>query len=324
MANNLILTTPNYTQAEKNFFITDAVIALDSLNANLFYIASDVHNDQYTFPKVQSTIVLQDRASIPTASGSTTLSNKDCVLGSFMGYAEFEPTVFENHWQQADISSKLLMRGLPVTFENYLSSNYTSQVLANVENLIWKGSKTYTGATNNLRFVDGIIKQCLTPATSANTSINTGLTSANIIAEMEKVKQLTPRALLSRADRYTKLRFVMSVEDGQKYEDALTTTTFKNNDTTERGLNKYKGYEVVVVAGMPENTFFFGWADASVQSNLHMPISSIENMQFDLNRLQNNSTLWFYKMLFKFGVGVAKPYEMQMSTNLTLAFFTGA
>jgi len=323
MANQLVLSTPNYTQAEKNFFITDAVISLDSVNANLFYVASDVKNDQYTFPKVTSTIVLQDRASIPTNAGSTTLSNKDCPLGSFMGYSEFEPAIFENHWHVDQISEKLLTRSLPVTFENYLASNYTQQVLAPIELMIWQGSKTYTGATNNLRFVDGIIKQCLTPATAAISITGASpVTSANIISKMEALKNAAPRALLSNADRYTKLKFILSVEDGQKYEDALTNTTYKNNDTTERGLNRYKGYDVVIVAGMPEHTMFFGWADGTVNSNLHMPISSIDNMTFDLNRLQNNSTLYFYKMLFKFGVGVAKPYELAMHTTKTLADFS--
>ncbi len=321
--NSLSLTTPNYTQAEKNFFIADSIIGLDTLNAGLFYIASDVKNDKYTFPKVTSTVVLQDRASIPTSSGTATLDNKDVNLGSFMAYSEFEPAVFENHFHIDQISGKLIDRGLPATFENWLTSTYTAQTLAPIETMIWQGSKGFTGATNNLRFVDGIIKQCLTPATSALTISNTGYTSATIIAGMEATKNLAPKALLSDAQRYKKLKFVMSVEDAQKYEDALANSTFKNQDTSERGINKYKGYEIVVVAGLPENTLFFGKFTGDVNSNLHMPVSSVDNMEFDLNRLQNNSTLWFYKILFKFGVGVAKPYELVMSTNKTLANFVG-
>lgn len=324
MANQLVLTNTNFTQAEKNFFITDAVIALDTLNAGLMYIASDVKNDQYTFPKVTSTVVLQNRASIPVSSGSTTLDNKNVSLGAFMGYSEFEPAIFENHWHVDQITAKLLERGLPQTFENYLSGTYTAQVLAPIENMIWMGSTTFTGATNNNKFIDGIVKQCLTPATTAVTISSSTVTSANIIAKMEAMKNAIPRALLSNANRYKQLKFILSVEDGQKYEDALTNTTFKNNDTTERGINRYKGYDVVIVAGLAEHTMFFGHADTSVQSNLHMAVSTVENMQFDLNRLQNNSTLWFYKLLFKYGVGVAKPYELVMHTTKVLGDFTGA
>lgn len=327
MANSLTLTSPNYTQAEKNFFISDAIISLDTLNANLFYIAEDVKNDKYTFPKVVSTVVLQNRASIPTSSGTTILSNKDVNLGAFMGYTEFEPAVFENHWHVDQISSRMLDRGLPVTFENYLAGTYTAQNLAPIETMIWMGSTTYTasaapGAANaNYVFIDGIIKQCLTPATLALNTTNSGLTSANIIGYMEAMKNSLPVALLSKSDRYRGLKFIMSVMDAQKYEDALATTTYKNQDTTERGLNRYKGYDIIVVAGLPEHTMFFAWADNSVNSAFHMPVSSMDNMQFDLNRLQNNSTLWFYKILFKFGVGCSKPYEVAMCTNKTLASF---
>lgn len=329
---SLILTTPNYTQAEKNFFISDAVIGLDSLNAGLFYIAPDVKNDKYTFPKVNSTVVLQDRASIPTSAGDTILSNKDVNLGAFMSYSEFEPAIFENHWHVDQISSKMLDRGLPSTFENYLAASYTAQNLAPIENMIWIGSTTYStasggtaapgGVNANNRFIDGIIKQCLTPATSALTITSSVITSVNIASKMDALRAALPKALLSSADRYTRLKYIMGVEDQIKFEAMLTDSTFKNNDTTEKGINRYKGYDVVVVAGMPENTIFFGRVGTDVNSNFHMPLSSVENMQFDLNRLQNNSTLWFYKLLFKFGVGVSKPYELAMHTTKVLGDFS--
>jgi hypothetical protein len=139
---------------------------------------------------------------------------------------------------------------------------------------------------------------------------------------MEALKNAVPKALLSSSDRYKKLRYVLSVEDGQKYEDALANTTYKNQDTTEKGLNRYKGYDIVVVAGMPEHTIFFMEATTAPTSNLHMPLSTVDNMEFDLNRLQNNSTLWFYKMLFKFGVGMSKPNEAAIHTTYQLADFS--
>lgn len=326
MSNSLSLTTPNYTQAEKNFFITDAVIGLDSLNAGLFYLATDVKNDQYTFPKATSTVVLQAPSDLPTSAGATVLSNRTTVLGKFENYAEFNPSIFENHWQQDQISSNLLARGLGQTFENYLTTYYTALSLSPIENMIWMGSTTFTGATNNNRFIDGIVKQSLTPATSALTVTGASVTVGNIIGKLEemRVKLASVKGLMTDPNRYKKLKFLMSVEDALKYEAALQTTTFKNQNTTERGINQYAGYEIIVLAGLPEHTIFFLHADKTVNSNLHMPLTGTENMNFELAKLQANSPLYFYKLMFKFGVGINKPYEAVMHTTKVLGDFTGA
>jgi hypothetical protein len=281
---------------------------------------------------VSSIIKLQPFSSTPTSAGNTTLSNRDVALGKFQGYTEFEPAIFENHWQQDQLSSKMLERGLPKTFENYIGASFTQQFLQPVEDMIWMGSTTYVvsgtgsaapgGVKEKRLYFDGIVKQALNATTPCLTITPVVLTSSNIIAKFEEAKNKVGKTLLSDANRYTKLRFIVSVVDAQKYEDALANTAYKNQDTTERGINKYKGYEIIVVPGLDEHNFFFGHFDSTVYSNLHIALTSEANMTFELNRLQNNSTLWFYKMLMKLGVGISKPTEMVVHTPLTLADFS--
>jgi len=328
---SLTLGTNNFTQYEKDFFITEATWGLDSINKGLFYISPGVKNDQYTYPVLQANTKLQAFGSIPSDQQSTVLSNRTAVLGKFMGYETFEPAVFENHWQTSELSDKLLSRSLPSTFESYLSTYYTSKTFEPVEVMIHQGSTTYSAATGgsaapggpneSLVFFDGIIKQALNASTPAQKVVNTGITSSNILDYLESAKQLLPKALLSKANRYERLKIIMSVEDFQKYEDALTTQTFKNNDTTEKGISRYKGYDVVTVAGLPENTFYFCECGPDMYSNLHLPITDMSNISFEINRLQNNSTLYFYKSIIKMGVIIGKPSEFVICTNLTLADF---
>ena len=306
---SLVLSTTNYTQFEKDFFITEAVIGLDTINKGLMYVATGVKNDQYSFPQLSATPKLQTFASTPTTSGTTTLSNRNITLGKFQAYEEFEPSIFENHWHVTQLADRLLARTLPVTFQNYLTTYYTQKTFKPIEEMIHVGSTTYTTsagsgqAHENHKYFDGIIKTALNATTPAlQVASPSAITSANVISKMESAKNLLATtsgglALLSSADRYTKLKYVMSVLDAQKYEDALTTTTYKNNDTTERGLNRYKGYEVVVVAGLPENTFYFAWCDTSIESNLQLAVTDMDNLTFEINRLQNNSTLYFYKAI---------------------------
>jgi hypothetical protein len=323
------LTAPNYTDHEKGFFITEAVVGLDAINNGIAYVATGVKNDQYVVPVLTANPKLNPRTLLPVDNSTTVLSNKVIQLGAFEAYELFDPNVFENHWHSSELADKLLTRGLPSTFSNYLGGFYTQKTFVPVGNMIHIGSTTYTTSAAlpadvnySHKYFDGLIKQALnvsTPALQVATPI--ALTSANIISKMEAAKALMPKALLSKANRYARLKFIMSVEDIEKYEEALTSTTYKNNDTTEAGIRKYKGYSIVSDAGLPENTFYFCEAATDVNSNIHMPVTSMENLTFELNRLQNNSSAWFYKAIAKMGVAIAKPTEFVIYTTKTLANF---
>lgn len=326
----LTLSTPNYTQFEKDFFITDAVIDLNTINNKIMHVASGVKNDQYNIPVLTSTPQLNPRTSIPTSYGSTALSNKTVTLGAFESYEEFLPQIFENHWHVDQISDRLMQRGLPSTFENYLGAYYTKKTFAPIETMIHMGSIGYTtskgtigspGANWNYQYFDGIIRQAIV-GSALQVASPSSITSANIIAKMESAKALMPIAIMGKADRYTRLKYIMGVLDYQKYEDALTNTTYKNNDTTEKGINKYKGYEIVVCAGIPEHTFYFCEATTDPTSNLHLAVTSLDNITFDINRLQNNSPLYFYKSQVKMGAAIAKFSEFVIHTTKIAGDFT--
>lgn len=323
---NPILTTSNLTQFEKDFFITEAVISLDTVNAGLMYVADGVKNDKYSFPTLSTTTVLSARTLFPTPKGTTTLANRDVSLGAFENYDEFDPTLFENHWHQSQLADKLLSRNLPSTFANYLGTYYTQKTFVPIENMIHIGSTSYTasaaaGQPNaNHRFFDGIIKQAISGGALQVASPSV-ITSANIISKMESAKNSLPIALLANANRYKRLKYILSVVDAQKYEDALTNTSFKNNNTTEKGINQYKGYEIVVCAGVPENTFYFCEATTDVESNLQLCVTSLDNISFEINRVQNNSIAHFYKAVLKMGVGIAKPFEFAIHTTKVIADF---
>jgi hypothetical protein len=327
----ITLTTPNYTQYEKDFFITDAVIDLTTVSAGLMYVATGVKNDQYAIPTLSSTPQLNPYSATPTSYGSTVLGNRTVTLGKFMPYEEFNPNVFENHWHVDQLTDRLMARQLPATFENYLGAYYTKKTFAPIETAIHMGSTGYTtskgvigtpGVNWNYQHFDGIIRQAVLDGTSLKVASPVALTSANIISKLEAAKNLLPTALLADPKRYEKVKFIMSVLDIQKYEEALASTTYKNQDTTEAGARKYKGYKIEVVAGLPENTFYFCEATTAPTSNLHMPVTETLGMNFNIDRLQNNSDLYFYKGMIKMGVTVAKMNEFVIYTTKVAADFT--
>jgi hypothetical protein len=94
-------------------------------------------------------------------------------------------------------------------------------------------------------------------------------------------------------------------------------TVYKNQNTTESWTSKYKGYEVVPLAGLPENTFFWGMGLPDISSNLWMGINSTEDNQLMLQKLQNNAELWFVKGLFKTDVNFGFNEEIVMYSMIT-------
>jgi hypothetical protein len=323
----LVLSTQNLTQHEKDFFITEALTGLDTLNNGLLYVAEGIKNDKYVIPVLNATPKLYPRSSFPTSHGTTTLSNKEVNLGAFEVYEEFNPDIFENHWHQDQLTNMLLQRGLPSTFANYLGSYYTQKSYVPLESAFHMGSVGYTAsaATDadpnfSIKHFDGIIRQAIV-GSAPQVGSPSAITPANILAKFEAAKLLVKKAILSKPNRYKRLKYLVSVEDAQKFEEALTSTTFKNNDTTEAGINKYKGYQVIALAGIPENTFYLCEATSDVESNLHLAVTALDNMTFEINKVQNNSEMHYYKSKMKCGVGIAKFDEFVMHTTKVAADF---
>jgi len=138
-----------------------------------------------------------------------------------------------------------------------------------------------------------------------------------------KLAATTKKALLSRPNRYERLKFIMSINTEQIWYDFITTTqTFKGVNTTEKGINKYKGYDIVALAGMPDDTIIFVEALDDVSSNLYVGMNSTEDNNLQLMRLQNNSELFFLKGLMKFDVQYGFSDQVFLFTTLTAATFT--
>jgi hypothetical protein len=130
------------------------------------------------------------------------------------------------------------------------------------------------------------------------------------------------KALLSRPSRYERLKFFVSINTEQIYQTYITTTQqFKGVNTTDKGINKFKGYEIVPLAGLPDDTIIFCEGLADTTSNLYVGMNSTEDNALQLMRLQNNSELFFLKGLMKYDVQYGFSDEIFLYTTLTASSF---
>ena len=145
------------------------------------------------------------------------------------------------------------------------------------------------------------------------------LTPSNIGDALENLYQNAAtynRAMLADASRYNRLKFICSIETAVIYEQFLTTQLFKNNDTTEAGINKYKGYDVVPVFGMPNNTIVFTEAISDTTGNLFFGVNSEADETIQLERTMAASETFFMKMLLKCDVNYGRGDKTYIYTTI--------
>jgi hypothetical protein len=333
---SLAINDTSYAGTFASYFWLPATFGMDTIQKGGVYVQDGIKK-QHTIGRIDFAQPLQARSATPTGSGTFTVDGRVLVPQDLMVYTEFNPRDYESHWLSEQLSPTLLARELPVTAENYMMQIGLERAFEQIENGLWMGSTSYTatpGAAGNgqICFFDGFIKKMLADAAVKQVASPFPLTAAatdashyNIVDAMNALINLcavNKKALLSRPTRYQRLKFFVSINTEQIYQTYITTSlTFKGVNTTEQGINKFKGYEIIPLAGMPDDTILFCEGLDDVSSNLYIGMNSTEDNNLQLMRLQNNSELFFLKGLMKFDVQYGFAEQVFLFTTLNSASF---
>lgn len=333
---SLVISDTAYAGTFASYFWLPATFGMDTVEKGIVYVQDGIKKT-HTIGRVDLARPLQVRTATPTVGGQYTIDGRSLTPQDMMVYTEFNPRDFEQHWLSEQLSPTLLARELPVTAENYMLQIGLNRAFEQIENGLWMGSTTYTAAAGTagngqIKFFDGFLKKMVSDAAVLKVANPFPLTTAvtagsvyNIVDAFEALLTLAAvnkKALLSRSSRYSRLKFLVSINTEQIYQTYLTTTlTFKGNNTTEAGINKYKGYDIVPIAGMADNTIVFTAALDDTSSNLYVGMNSTEDNTLELMKLQANSELFFIKGLMKYDVQYGFSEEVFLFTTLTSGSF---
>ena len=334
----LQINDTTYAGTFASYFWLPATFGMDTIQKGGVYVQDGIKK-KHTIGRVDFANPLQPRKATPTTSGTFTVDGR--VLGpqDLMLYTEFNPRDFEQHWLAEQLSPTLLARELPLTAENYMMQIGLNRMFQQIELGLWMGSVDYTavpGTAGNgqICFFDGFLKLMINDASVWKiasplplvSTASVAATSTNILEAMDallKSVATNKKALLSRPNRYQRMKYFMSINSEQIYQAALVTgLTFKGLNTMEAGIKPWKGYEVIPLAGLPDNTILFCEGLDDVSSNLYVGMNSTEDNNLQLMRLQNNSELFFLKGLMKFAVQYGFSEQVFLYTTLTAADFT--
>lgn len=331
MPEALQINDTSWSGPAASFMLTRPVIQADTVEKGCINVQDDIRK-QYTLPRIEVTGFMQKRAATPISQGSVVVDGQLIAPRDLMLYYEFNPRDYETHFYAEQLEPRLLGRELPVNAENFMMMQTMKRLNEFFENAIWRSRIAYDPTGTNLDpttkgaaatdaayyYFDGLIKKALASASTIQVPSPVTLTATNIVSTgFQPSYLLVPPALLYKYGPGG-LKWFISYPDQQNYEFYMqTVTTFKNQDTSQQGINRYNGYDVVPLAGLPASTFFVGVGKPDVDSNLWLGVNSLEDAQLELMRLQNNSELFFVKGLFKMDTQIGFTDQLVAYTTIT-------
>lgn len=332
----LEMNETSYSGTYASYFWLPATFGMDTIQKGVVYVQDGIKKE-HTIDRLDVNNPLQPRKPTPTSSGEFVIDGRKLIPQDMMAYIEFNPRQFEANFLAEKLSQTLLTRELPVIAENYMMQMALNRCFEQIELGLWQGSTSFQGKyaygdpQYQIQYFDGFMKKFLSDAAivlAPNAlplvaTVSVADTSQNILDAMTALiysVARTKKALLSNVKRFKRMKFIMSVNSEQIYQESLTTyLNFKGLNTMEAGVKPWKGYEIVSLAGVPDDTILFCEALPDTTSNLYVGCNSSEDNKLELRPLQNNSEIWFFKGLMKFDVQYGFSEQIFLYTTQTSA-----
>lgn len=320
MAEALNIQDTTYAGEAASYMLVRAVVGADTIQKGAAMVQDGIKK-KFTIPRVEVGNFMQPRQATPTSKGSITVDAATLEPQNQMLYVEFNPRDFEQHWYATQLENRLIDETLPATAENFIMLQMMKRLNEWFDMAFWQsriqfnpngdnvnpvskgvnesGSPFFdSDGTCSMFYWNGFVKKAIDAASTLKVSSPVALTSGNVRDKLTAALDLLPKALLFKFGA-NGTKILMSYRDKAKYDEALRTDTYKNIRSDEAGYTQYRGYDIVVIAGLPENTFFVTTANPTRDSNTWIGINSVDDNTLNLQRLQNNSELYFIKGLFK-------------------------
>lgn len=330
MAEALSITDTSWSGPAASYMYTRAVVGCDTIEKGAIYPIDGIRKSR-TIPRIEVSNFIQRRAATPISQGTVAVDGAVLTPKDMMLYYEFNPRDYEAHFYAEQLQDKILDRPLPLTAENFMVMQTMKRLNEFFENAIWRSriifdpqgaattpaSKGQAAGDSAYFYFDGLLTKALNTAGTVQVGSPVTLTQTNVRAQFQAALNLVPNALLFRYGAGG-LKFLVGYTTQKLYEQALREDSFKNQDTTQKGLNMYSGYDVVPCAGIPDNTFFLCIAKPDTDSNLWLGMNSQEDENnLKLQQLQANSELWFVKGLFKMDTQIGFTDQLVIYTTIT-------
>ena len=330
----------NYTGEVLGDLLTYAAQENETYKNGLIHIKSGIQK-KYTLPGVRLGKIIQDHKPTPDASvGEYTFAERYLQPEDFMIYLEFNPRDFEQYYKPFQPHGNLVFRELAPEIQATMVRLLLEREMEYINHAIWCSAtpeecaeiasadgSVAAGATEigsedaagPMKYFNGAITRMLmNAAAAANTedakSGQINVAGSGTFADGEAVSQelfAMWQATEPKIRKKIGTQILMDYKSWDMYNYYLTQQMVKYNDNRNENEHRFQGKRILPMVALPENTIIMGNFSTGVDSNLWMGVdyANDENV-LQIDKLQANSELYFFKMLLKMDVNIVRPAEI--------------
>lgn len=313
MANSVTFTDNSFVGEVAEQLIIDCISPNKTVDGGHIYLQTGI-NKKLFLPRIRLTgDIIQTYTPTPSTSGTFDLTERELPVNRLQTYLEFHPNEFRDYWTEFAPSFQQLLTQttLPTQVLNPMTDLMVRSVSRDIAKAIWQGDlgASPTPSYPNNFFV-GIIAHLEAESGTIDVPSPVTLTAANVEDEMFKVYDLIPDACLDLPD----MKMFVSTKTAKLLQAAATAISGKGPTFLQvNGLDDitFYGIPVIRLNEFPDDTIVAAESGAMESSNFHFGATSYENHSvFRIGRVQENSELYFMKMIYAAGTEVAKPEEV--------------
>jgi len=185
-----------------------------------------------------------------------------------------------------------------------------------------------TNAGGPMKYFDGAIKRILSNTAETASAeekaggqvIIAGSTELTTGEQVEAALRAMWKQCPKNVRKDKNLVFVTGWDVWDLYDQYLSDKQVKYSDNTKVNEYRFKGKRIVPIVGVPEHTILLGVFSTGLDSNLWMGVDYANDTEVvKVDRLQNNSEMYFFQMRMKMDVNIVRPAEIVCWTAYTNA-----
>lgn len=327
----------NYTGEVLEDILTYTAQENETYKEGLIHIHAGIQK-KYTLPSLQLGSIIQDHKATPDSSkGDYQFTERYLEPNDFMIYIEFNPRDFEKYYKFTQPNKNLVFRELDPKVQATMIRLLLEKKMEYINSAIWNsataaekakvkadggGENTVIGADDEagpMKYFNGAIVRMLINAAAGGGSeeakggqiIKAGSGSfadgKAVEAELYAMWKVTPPKVRKKAG----LVILMDYATWDKYDEYVSSKEYKYTDNRQENQHMFRGKRIVPMTALPENTIVIGCFTKGTDSNLWMGVDYANDEDvLQVDKLQNNSELYFFKMLLKMDVNIVKPAEI--------------
>lgn len=330
----------NYTGEVLEDLLTLTAQDNETYKEGLIHVKSGIQK-KYTLPGIRLGKIIQDHQPTPTSSkGEYEFAERYLEPEDFMVYVEFNPRDLEQYYRPFQPTGNLVFRELDPKVQSTMIRLLMERKIEYINHAIWCSAKSAESAkiasadgkiaagkteigsedaAGPMKYFNGAIARMLMNAAAESTSEDAKCGQINVAGTgtfangeaVEKELYTMWQATEPKVRKKAGTVILMDYKSWDAYNQYLSDKTMKYNDNRTENEHRFQGKRIIPMVALPDDTIIMGCFTTGIDSNLWMGIdyaNDEEVLQVDI--LQNNSELYFFKMLIKMDVNIVRPSEI--------------